>query len=159
MTPFIVRRPVFMIRPSASTTSRPSAESLVTPYFTQRSPPALVARLPPMVEISYEDGSGAYMSPCSLAARSRSAVMTPGSTTAISSAGDSSLIAVILASDSTMEPSPATEAPASPVPPPLGTTGTRCSVAQRRVVTTSSREAASTTPSGLPGSRNVRSRA
>lgn len=131
----------------------------MTPYFTQRSPPAFVARLPPIVEISYDDGSGAYMSPCSRAARSRSAVITPGSTTAISSAGESSLIAVIRCSDRTTEPSPAVDAPARPVPAPRGTTGTRCSLAQRSVATTSSREAASTTPSGLPGSTNVRSRA
>src|SRR6266704_440989 len=50
-TPLIVRRPVRSTRPSASTTSSPSTASRVTPYFTQRSPPALVARLPPIVEL------------------------------------------------------------------------------------------------------------
>ena len=51
-------------RPSASTTSSPSSESRVTPYFTQHSPPALVATLPPIVENSQLAGSGAYQSPC-----------------------------------------------------------------------------------------------
>ena len=32
--------------------------TLVTPYFTQHRPPALVARLPPIVDSSQEDGSG-----------------------------------------------------------------------------------------------------
>jgi hypothetical protein len=47
-----VRLPVRSSSPSASTTSRPSTESVVTPYFTQQSPPALVDRLPPMVHQS-----------------------------------------------------------------------------------------------------------
>ncbi len=38
---------------------------MVTPYFTQHSPPALVAMLPPMLQISYDDGSGGYHSPYS----------------------------------------------------------------------------------------------
>ena len=37
---------------------------MVTPYFTQHSPPALVARLPPIEQISNEDGSGGYQRPC-----------------------------------------------------------------------------------------------
>ena len=41
----------------------PSTWSVVTPYFTQHSPPALVATLPPMLQISYDDGSGGYHSP------------------------------------------------------------------------------------------------
>ena len=45
--------------PSAITTSRPSTASRVTPYFTQHRPPALVPRLPPIVHISNDAGSGA----------------------------------------------------------------------------------------------------
>ena len=44
---------------SAITTSRPMTASRVTPYFTQHRPPAFVPRLPPIVHISYEAGSGA----------------------------------------------------------------------------------------------------
>ena len=44
--------------PSASTTSRPSTQSRVTPYFTQRRPPEFSARLPPIVHISKLAGSG-----------------------------------------------------------------------------------------------------
>ena len=41
---------------------------MVTPYFTQHSPPALVATLPPIEQISNDDGSGGYQRPCSAAA-------------------------------------------------------------------------------------------
>ena len=58
-TPLAVRRPVWINRPSASTTLRPRTESPVTPYLTHRRPPALVAMLPPMVEIEALAGSGA----------------------------------------------------------------------------------------------------
>ncbi len=51
-TPLTVRRPVLSSDPSASTTSKPSTESVVTPYFTQHRPPALVDKLPPMVHQS-----------------------------------------------------------------------------------------------------------
>ena len=57
-TPLTVRRPVRSTSPEASTTSSPSTESVVTPYFTQHSPPAFVERLPPIVHQSQEDGSG-----------------------------------------------------------------------------------------------------
>ena len=57
-TPFADRRPVRTTSPDASTTSSPRTKSAVTPYFTQHSPPALVAMLPPTVDISHDDGSG-----------------------------------------------------------------------------------------------------
>ena len=41
----------FRIRPSASTTSSPSAISRATPYANAAVPPALVERLPPMVQL------------------------------------------------------------------------------------------------------------
>jgi hypothetical protein len=40
------------MEPSASTASSPSTDSRVTPYFTQRNPPALVAMFPPIVQVS-----------------------------------------------------------------------------------------------------------
>lgn len=57
-TPFAVRRPVVIRRPSASTTSRPRTYSAVTPYLTQHSPPDAVPMLPPIVHISQLEGSG-----------------------------------------------------------------------------------------------------
>src|SRR6202000_2388783 len=48
--------------PSASATVMPSTWPVVTPYFTQHRPPALVAILPLMLQISYDDGSGGYQS-------------------------------------------------------------------------------------------------
>ena len=40
----------------------------MTPYFTQHSPPALVATLPPIEHISNDDGSGGYQRPWAAAA-------------------------------------------------------------------------------------------
>jgi hypothetical protein len=57
-TPFAVRRPVDIRRPSARTTSRPRTYSAVTPYFTQHRPPDAVPMLPPIVHISQLEGSG-----------------------------------------------------------------------------------------------------
>ncbi len=150
-TPLTVRRPVMMTLPSASTTSRPSTASRVTPYFTHRRPPALVAMLPPIVEISKLDGSGAYIRPTSAAARSRSAVTTPASTTAIWSSAESSRIRVIRVKETMSEPSVATAPPESPLPDPRGTTGMACRWAKRRAAETSCTLSASTTPSGVPG--------
>ena len=50
---------------------------MVTPYFTQHSPPALVAMLPPIEQISNDEGSGGYPSPCSAAAAFTSALNAP----------------------------------------------------------------------------------
>ena len=79
---------------------------MVTPYFTQHSPPALVATLPPIEQISYDDGSGGYQSPCSAAAAFTSTLSAPGSTTATRHAGSIS-IARIRSGDSTIPPSTA----------------------------------------------------
>ncbi|SHU07205.1 Uncharacterised protein [Mycobacteroides abscessus subsp. abscessus] len=51
---------------------------MVTPYLTQHSPPALVAILPPMLQISKDDGSGGYQRPCAAAAAFTSALSAPG---------------------------------------------------------------------------------
>ena len=49
----------------------------MTPYLTQHSPPALVAMLPPIEQISYDEGSGGYQRPCSAAAALTSALNAP----------------------------------------------------------------------------------
>ena len=56
---------------------------MVTPYFTQQSPPALVAVLPPIEQISNDDGSGGYHRPCSAAAALTCAFIAPGSVTTV----------------------------------------------------------------------------
>ena len=96
----------------------------MTPYFTQHSPPALVAMLPPIEQNSYDDGSGGYHRPCSPAAAFTSALNAPGSTTATRHSVSIS-IARIRSSDSTSPPSTADDPPLSPLPAPRGTTGTR----------------------------------
>ena len=49
--------------PSGSTTSRASTCALVTPYARQCGPPAFVLTLPPIEEVCWLDGSGAYVYP------------------------------------------------------------------------------------------------
>jgi hypothetical protein len=55
-----VVRAVCRTLPSARTTVRAAMWSPVSPYFRQQAPPALVAMLPPMVEMSPLEGSGGY---------------------------------------------------------------------------------------------------
>ena len=98
---------------------------MVTPYLTQHRPPALVAMLPPMLQISYDDGSGGYHSPCSATAFLTSALNSPGCTTAVRVTG-STVISRIRSVDSTMPLSNAVAPPDNPLPVPRGTTGTRC---------------------------------
>ena len=127
---------------------------MVTPYLTQHSPPALVAMLPPIEQISYDEGSGGYHSPCAAAAAFTSALKAPGSTTATRVATSIS-IARIRSRLSTMPPSTAHDPPDSPLPAPRGTTGTPCAAAQRTAVWTSVSSRARTTAIGVPaaGSR------
>ena len=122
---------------------------MVTPYFTQHSPPALVAMLPPMLQISNDDGSGGYHSSCSAAAFFTSALNSPGWHTAVRVTG-STVMSRIFSVDSTMPSSTAVAPPDSPLPAPRGTTGTRWALAQRMTVCTCSVVSGRTTASGLP---------
>ena len=88
---------------------------MVTPYFTQHRPPALVATLPPIEQNSYDDGSGGYQSPCSAAAALTSLLKAPGSTTATWQVGSIST-AAIRSRLSTMPPSTALDPPERPLP-------------------------------------------
>ena len=158
-TPLTVSWPVRSTRPSASTTVRDRTELRVTPYLTQRSPPALMAMLPPIVEMSMLDGSGAYISPWGFAARSRSPLITPASTRATKSSGSMDRIRFIFASDRTRQPGVAVAPPDRPVPAPRVTTGTSWAWAHAIARATSSVERAETTARGAPAaSTSVRSR-
>ena len=128
---------------------------MVTPYLTQHRPPALVAMLPPIEQISYDDGSGGYQSPCSAAAALTSALNAPGSTTATRVVVSISM-ARIRSSDSTIPPVTADEPPDRLVPAPRGTIGTRFSAHQRTTVCTCVASVGRTTASGVPapGSRD-----
>src|SRR5579884_3697659 len=101
----------------------------------QHSPPALVAILPPMLQISYDDGSGGYHSPYSATAFFTSALSRPGWHTAVRVTG-STVMSRIFSVDSTIPSSTAVAPPDRPVPAPRGTTGTRCLLAQRMIVCT-----------------------
>src|SRR5688572_11773347 len=105
--------------------------------------------LPPMEQMSHDDGSGGYQSPCSAAAAFTAELSAPGSTNATWTSGSTST-AVIRSRLSTMPPSRALAPPESPVPAPRGTTGTPCSAAQRTAVCTWVASCARTTASGVP---------
>ncbi len=113
---FRVSAPVCTISPVPSTAVTCWTWSAVTPYFAQHMPPALVAvaRFPPIVEMARLPGSGAYHRPCSAAALSRSPLRTPACTRAERATGSMAMMRSRRASTSTMHPSIALAAPASP---------------------------------------------
>ena len=124
----------------------------MTPYFTQQSPPAFVATLPPMVENSQLAGSGEYQSRASAAARPRSALTTPAWTVAVRSASSTARIEVIRSSATTRQPSIALAPPDSPEPAPRGTTGTPWRAAARTAAWTSPVVRGRTSAAGIPTS-------
>src|SRR3712207_8217988 len=67
-----------MIRRPPRSTLFPYTTLFRSPYFTQHTPPALVATLPPMVDQGELAGSGGYHRPCSAQAARRSSLTTPG---------------------------------------------------------------------------------
>ena len=111
--------------------------------------------LPPIEQISYDDGSGGYHRPCSAAAAFTSALKAPGSTTATRVVVSISM-ARIRSIDSTIPPSTADEPPDRLVPAPRGMIGTRFSAHQRTTVCTWAASVGRTTASGVPapGSRD-----
>jgi len=122
---------------------------VVTPYFTQHNPPALVAMLPPMLQISNDDGSGGYHSPYSATVFFTSALSSPGWATAVRVTG-STVMSRIFSVLSTMPPFSAVAPPESPVPIPRGTTAILLAVAHRITVCTSSVRRGRTTASAVP---------
>ena len=122
---------------------------MVTPYFTQHNPPALVAMLPPMLQISNDDGSGGYHSPYSATVFFTSALSSPGWATAVRVTG-STVMSRIFSVLSTMPPFSAVAPPDSPVPIPRGTTAILLAVAHRITVCTSSVRRGRTTASAVP---------
>src|SRR5258707_13052263 len=89
-----------------------------------RMPPELQATFPPMVDISILAGSGGYMRPCSLAARSRAAVMTPAPAVA-TGLGPSTSSLVSRSRLTTTPPAVGTGPPTRLGPPTARTTGAR----------------------------------
>src|SRR6056297_2866566 len=115
------------MRPSASTTSRPSTESRVTPYFTQHRPPALVLTFPPIEQKSFDAGSGAYQRPCPATCSRSSVLKIPGCVSTYPFPSSTNSTSHIFSTQTIKEPSIAFDPPDSPDPAPRGTTGTRCS--------------------------------
>src|SRR5699024_7092794 len=108
-----------------------------TPYFTQQSPPAFVAMLPPIEQNVKDAGSGGYQRPCSAAASLTSPLNAPGCVTAVRVTG-SIVISRIRSSDSTMPPSTAVDPPDRLVPAPRGMIGVPVAAAKRTTAWTSS---------------------
>src|SRR4051794_22251752 len=107
--------------------------------------------LPPMEQISYDEGSGGYQRTCSAAAALTWAFISPGCTTAVRVTASTS-IAVIRSVDTTRQPATADAPPERPEPAPRGTTGMPCAAAKRTAVCTSSVDPARTTANGTPAS-------
>src|SRR6478735_1552178 len=107
--------------------------------------------LPPIEQISYEDGSGGYHSPWAAAAAFTSALNAPGSTTATRVVVSIS-IARIRSRESTMPPVTALEPPDRLVPAPRGVIPTLCSAAQRTTACTWPASVGLTTAIGVPAS-------
>jgi hypothetical protein len=105
--------------------------------------------LPPMLQISNDDGSGGYHSPYSATVFFTSALSSPGWATAVRVTG-STVMSRIFSVLSTMPPFSAVAPPDSPVPMPRGTTAILCLVAQRITVCTSSVRRGLTTASAVP---------
>ena len=122
----------------------------MTPYFTQHTPPALVATLPPMVDHGALAGSGGYHSPFSAQASRKVWLTTPGCTTASCSCGLISTRASIASNDTMTHPSVALAPPDNPVPAPRATSGTPASMQKRTSDCTSPAERARTTASDRP---------
>src|SRR3954452_4321184 len=93
--------------------------------------------LPPMLQISNDDGSGGYHSPYSATVFFTSAFNRPGCATAVRVTG-STVMSRIFSVLSTMPPVSAVAPPHRPVPIPRGTTAILLAVAQRITVCTSS---------------------
>src|SRR5438132_7228243 len=124
-----------MTRPSARTTVAPITYSAVTPYLTHRIPPELQATFPPIVDISRLAGSGGYMRPCSLAARSRLAVITPAP--AVATVLGPSISSLVSRSRLiTTPPAMGTGPPTRLVPLPPATTGPRWAAHSRTTAAT-----------------------
>jgi hypothetical protein len=105
--------------------------------------------LPPMLQISNDDGSGGYHNPYSATAFLTSAFNSPGWVTAVRVTG-STVISRIFSVLSTMPPFSAVAPPDSPVPMPRGTTAILLADAHRITVCTSSVRRGRTTASAMP---------
>src|SRR3712207_9560648 len=96
-----------MIRRPPRSTLFPYTTLFRSPYFTQHTPPALVATLPPMVDQGELAGSGGYHRPRSAQAARRSSLTTPGRTTAERSTGAIAITSRRCSVERTAPPRPA----------------------------------------------------
>ncbi len=110
-----------------------------------------MAALPPIEQISNDEGSGGYQRPSAAAAFLTSALNAPGCTTATRAATSMSM-ARMRSVDSVIAPSMPVEPPDRLVPAPRGTTGTSWRLAQRSTACTSEVSLARTTACGSPAS-------
>src|SRR5918994_6419349 len=104
--------------------------------------------LPPIEQISYDDGSGGYHKPCAAAAAFTSALNAPGSTIATRVA-ESISMPRIRSRLNTMPLFTALLPPERPLPAPRGTTGMPCAEAQRSTASTCSEFDDRTTEAGV----------
>ncbi len=156
MLSFLSLRKPFQMRPSASTTSSPSVSARALPYPTTPTPPALVARFPPIVQLP---------SDARLRGKSRSAFsaasctvlrVTPASTVIVLSMASTSRMLLSRTSERTtsLPISKGICPPTAPVLPPCATMAVRVSLAMARMRDTSSTLAGFSTACALPTHRS-----
>ena len=101
----------------------PSTWLEVMPYLRQCAPPELKARFPPIEQICWLEGSGAYSRPKAAAARLTARLMIPGSTTAVPASGSSLITRLSRLSAMTIPSRIGSDPPDSEVPLPRATNG------------------------------------
>ncbi len=108
-----------------------------------------MATLPPIEQISYEEGSGGYQRPCSATLALTSRLSRPGCTTAVR-VRVSTEISRIRSVEIVIAPSCAVEPPERPVPAPRVMIGMPWAAAMRTAVCTCSVVVGRTRASGVP---------
>ncbi len=119
----------------------------MTPYFTARMPPALVATFPP-IDALFSPGNTGYTRSCCAVTSSSWSSVTPGSTTATWFSVSISRMRFIRSNETTIPSSRGTQAPDRPVAEPRAVTGIPISFAIRRTAATSAAVPGRTTAAG-----------
>lgn len=145
--PLLVSVPVRIKWPWPSTKLRPKTLSRVAPYFTALGPPALHAKLPPMLQNAALVGSGGQKKPYGAGAVCSAPLSPPGCTRARRFCGSISIICVMRSKLSTTQPRMGTAAPVVAVPRPRAVSGIRLRAQIRTTACTCSMLCANTTAS------------
>ena len=133
------RDKLFQIEPSANTTSRPRHKFLVLPYLSTLTPPAFVARFPPIWAVPSEARERGNILFASSAASLKLDKITPASTVITFSSELRERILFIRSKDNRIPEGPLSCIcpPTKPVPPPYGIIGIFFALAKLTMTETS----------------------